>query len=413
MIRLAHAADLQLDGRALTAGTLDLDRETGLNRRLIDTAKCWEAFCAGAIEATVDLVVVAGDLFERPKPTPTEYGALLGPLDRVLDAGIPVVMIPGNHDLPMSAKESDALEPLRGRHDSLMIFSGPEVIRLTLRSGQILQVAVLPYPRRSAIALQLADLTVPLSQFGQRMIRALEAILDAFRDELDPTLPSILVVHPTVTGAAFSEAQPNVPVEVPSIGAEAFRGFTYTAMGHIHKRQTFSNASPMDESFPYYAHYPGSMDRRDFGEEKEPKSWDLVTLEEGPGFPPSHLFRVTKLEPQPLPARIFRTLSPGDVRQLDLEAADLARLLADQPILRVKGHVTPAEAEEILKITGSWRVPVANALEVERETRARDATMTGDLSPDRALRAHLEKSGYPPEEIFELLTLHQDLAGSL
>ncbi len=404
MIRIAHCADLQLDGRALTAGTLDLDRETGLNRRLVDTAKCWEAFCAGAIDATVDLVIVAGDLFERPKPTPTEYGALLGPLDRVLDAGMPVVMIPGNHDLPMSAKEADALEPLRGRHDGLMIFSGPEVIRLTLRSGQLLQVAVLPYPRRSAIALQLADLTVPLSQFGQRMIQALEAILDAFRAQLDPTLPSVLVAHPTVTGSAISEAQPQVPVEVPSIGAEAFRGFTYSALGHIHKRQTFSNASPMDDRFPYFAHYPGSMDRRDFGEEAEDKSWDLVTLS-----PSLKGWTVVSIEPQPLPARSFRTLSPHEVREFAEHPDILQHVLATNPILRVKGQVTPEEAESVLKITGSWGVPVANALEVERETRARDATMTGDLSPERALRAHLEKSGDVQDEIDALLALHQEL----
>jgi exonuclease SbcD len=413
MIRIAHCADLQLDSRALSAGVLDLDPETGLNRRLLDTARCWEAFCAGAIDARVDLVIVAGDIFERPKPTPTEYRLFLDGLDRLLwsDQVGPVILIAGNHDIPMSMADDDALAPLAGRHEKLLVSSTPNLFPIETADG-LLQVVTLPYPRKAAISLKQEHADLTPQEIGQRMIKGMERILDGFRAQFDPTLPSVLVAHPTVTGAAISEAQPSVPVEVPSIGAEMFNGFTYTAMGHIHKRQTFSNASPMEGEFPYFAHYPGSMDRRDFGEEHEDKSWDLVTLEEGAGFPPSHLFRVTKIDPQPLPARIFRTLSPSDVRLLDLDEATLARLLADQPILRVKGQVTSQEADELLKITGSWRVLVANALEVERETRARDATMTGDLSPDRALRAHLEKSGDGQEEIDALMTLHHSLAPS-
>jgi hypothetical protein len=39
--------------------------------------------------------------------------------------------------------------------------------------------------------------------------------------------------------------------------------------------------------------------------------------------------------------------------------------------------------------------------------------MTGDLSPGRALRAHLEKSGADKDEIDALLALHHELVGSL
>lgn len=408
MIRIAHCADLQLDSRALTAGILDLDPETGLNRRLLDTARCWEAFCEAAIEARVDLVVVAGDLFERPKPTPTEYRCLLDGLDRLLASPHvgPIMLISGNHDLPQSLAEDDALSPLVGRHEHLHVSSRPKLYMIQTAAGP-LQVVTLPYPRRAAISLKQDHADLAPQEIGQRMMAGMVRVLDSFRAQLDPALPSLLVAHLTVTGAAISEAQPHVPDEAPSIGAEAFRGFTYTALGHLHMRQTFTTPPPY-QGESYCAHYPGSMDRRDFGEEREEKAWTLVTMERVE----FGSWRPTRFEPQPLPARRFVTLSPCEVRQLDLEAADRARLLHDRPVLRVKGRVTPEEAETLLMLTGSWGVPVANALAVERETRARDTAQTGDLLPNHALRRYFEQQGDAPEEIETLMSLHQKLEHS-
>jgi len=401
MIRLAHCADLQLDSRALTAGVLDLDPETGLNRRLLDGARCWEAFVTGAIDAKVDLVIVAGDLFERPRPTPTEYRLFLEGLDRLLLSGSvgPTLLIAGNHDVPMSLVDDDALAPLVGRHDRLLISSAPKLF-LVQTPRTLLQIVTLPYPRKAAISLKQEHEDLPPAAIGQRMIDLMERILDGFRAQLDPHLPSVLVPHVTVTGAAFSEAQPTVPIEVPSLPPEAFRAFTYTALGHIHTRQTFHDAAT-----GYTAHYTGSMDRRDFGEEREDKSWDLVTLERS--LPE---WTVVSIEPRRLPARQFVTLDPADVRLLDKDEVGLDLLLAARPILRVKGQVTPAEADEILKITASWGLPVANALDVERETRARDTGQTGDLAPDHALRRYLEQQGHHTDEIDAMMVLHTDLS---
>jgi len=400
MIRLGCSADLQLDTKRLTAGALDLDAATGINRRLLNTARCWAAFCEQAKELHTDLNVCAGDIFERPRPTPLEMKLLFEPLDAMFadPLAAPMIMCDGNHDLPFSLVEESALVALRDRYRKLHVHHQPALYRIPVQ-GTELQVAVLPFPRRAGISLKEANRDLSPQAITDRIARGVEIILDGFRAELDPTLPSVLVTHLTVGESRISEAQPSVPMEMGAIPQHVFRGFTLTVAGHIHARQEFIGED-------YHILVPGSMDRVDVSEEREDKSWSLVTLAQVGGR-----WTVSSVEPQPLPARIFCTLTPSDVRLLDLDEANLSRLLADQPILRVKGHVTPTEAEEILKITGSWRVPVANALEVERETRARDATMTGDLSPERALRAHLEKSGDPQEEIDALLALHGDIAG--
>jgi exonuclease SbcD len=239
------------------------------------------------------------------------------------------------------------------------------------------------------------------------MIELMERILDGFRLEMSPAWPAILVPHVTVTGAAFSETQPNVPVEVPSLSPEAFRGFTYTALGHIHKRQTFSSDhdEPLDAGLRYYAHYPGSMDRRDFGEEREEKSWDLVTIDQVDGR-----WQVVERSPRPLPARRFLTLSPTAVRRFADDRVGLEHLLGERPVLRVKGNVSAAEAEGVLTIIASWGLPVGNALEVKRELRARDTEQTGVLSPSAAVRRYFEQREESPDEIDALMTLHGHLS---
>ena len=51
-----------------------------------------------AVRGEVDLVVHAGDVFDRPSIAPSIAYQALEPLRRVAESGVPVFVVPGNHD---------------------------------------------------------------------------------------------------------------------------------------------------------------------------------------------------------------------------------------------------------------------------------------------------------------------------
>lgn len=90
---LLHTADLHL-GKSFR--TLPPERA---GQRRADLLATLQRICRTARERQVDLLCIAGDLFDRPTPPP----ALLADVRRALeDARVPVALIPGNHD-PLQA----------------------------------------------------------------------------------------------------------------------------------------------------------------------------------------------------------------------------------------------------------------------------------------------------------------------
>ncbi|MGQ0641794.1 MAG: metallophosphoesterase [Gemmatimonadaceae bacterium] len=60
-----------------------------------------------ALDGAVDLVVHGGDVFNRSRPVPSLAYQAFAPLMRVADAGVPVYVVPGNHErgrLPIGAR---------------------------------------------------------------------------------------------------------------------------------------------------------------------------------------------------------------------------------------------------------------------------------------------------------------------
>src|ERR671936_2615140 len=97
-LRIAHIADTHIGmenyGR--------INPETGLNQRLHDFLNSLDQAIDGAIEASVDLVVLAGDIYKTRDPTPTHQREFAARIRRLIGADIPVLIVPGNHDIPMS-----------------------------------------------------------------------------------------------------------------------------------------------------------------------------------------------------------------------------------------------------------------------------------------------------------------------
>ncbi len=108
MIRLLHLADLHIGvenyGR--------IDPETGLHTRLIDyLERLDEAIELGLSEQT-DAVLIAGDIYKNRTPNPTHQREFAKRIRRLREAGLPVFILVGNHDVSPTAGRASSIRSL-------------------------------------------------------------------------------------------------------------------------------------------------------------------------------------------------------------------------------------------------------------------------------------------------------------
>lgn len=96
MKRILHIADTHIGYSAYRK----MDEATGLNQREVDTYEAFKRFVDYALKERPDVIVHAGDLFDSVRPTNRAISFVLGQLIRLSEAGIPFVMISGNHETP-------------------------------------------------------------------------------------------------------------------------------------------------------------------------------------------------------------------------------------------------------------------------------------------------------------------------
>src|SRR5919201_5251004 len=108
-IRIAHLADTHIGmenyGR--------INPETGLNQRLHDFLHSLDQAIDGALGADVDLVVFAGDVYKTRDPTPTHQREFAQRVRNLTQRGIQVMLVAGNHDIPLSAGRASSVDIFR------------------------------------------------------------------------------------------------------------------------------------------------------------------------------------------------------------------------------------------------------------------------------------------------------------
>jgi exonuclease SbcD len=95
MVSVLHLSDIHM-GSGFSHGRLN--PETGLNTRLEDFVHSLSLCIDWAIAEPADLVLFGGDAFPDATPPPLVQQAFAGQFRRLADAGIPTVLLVGNHD---------------------------------------------------------------------------------------------------------------------------------------------------------------------------------------------------------------------------------------------------------------------------------------------------------------------------
>ena len=230
-MRILHTSDWHL-GRSFGAVSLADDQQAFIT---------W--MTAEAMSRNVDLVVIAGDIFDRAI-APTDAVVMFREALRTLQAAaITVAVITGNHD---GADRVFAYDDLLDR-SGVYIRGGyskiGEVITLNFADGP-LDLVMLPFldPQAAPDGLSEGAGEVTADATDRRRARTHQSVLAAAIAAATPSLfapRSLAVSHAYVAGAAVSDSERQLTIGgTGTVDASLFDKFSYTALGHLHRPQT-------------------------------------------------------------------------------------------------------------------------------------------------------------------------------
>lgn len=203
MIRFIHTADIHFGMENYGK----IDPKTGIHSRLLDFERALN-FCIDiAIKDSVDFFLFSGDAYKTTNPTPTQQRLLMGCLLRLYKANIPVVLIIGNHDNPLSFGKANSLDifgslPLDGFH----VIAQPTTLVLKTKNGPVAIVGI-PWPTRNTVSLSDKHLFKNATEITDYISNGVSKIITAYAQKLDQNVPAVLGGHLTVTSGIFSGSE--------------------------------------------------------------------------------------------------------------------------------------------------------------------------------------------------------------
>lgn len=221
-----------------------IDPQTGINQREQDFYQSWRRLIDEIVQRRPDFVIHAGDLFHSTRPSNRAIAVALEGIQRVSEAGIPFILISGNHSTPKIRATGSIFE-------SIALFPG---IYAAFQSQ---------YEK-----FRIGEGTIhciPHCSLSEDLEMAFAAI------QPDAGAPfQILVAHGAWTGnKSFSMGEFNEQ-RLPDPEEKLAIHFDYIALGHYHKHIRIK---------PHIC-YSGATERTSFNEADNVPGFVEVNLEE-------------------------------------------------------------------------------------------------------------------------------------
>lgn len=227
-MKILHTSDLHI-GKYI--GTYDLkeDTEYVLNQ-VVDTA----------IRERVEVVLISGDVFDRPNPSEEAIKMYVSFLKNLLDKNIKVIAISGNHD---SGIRLSAYKDILGKGYFVEgEFNSPmRKVSLSDEYGPV-NFYMLPFFTPFIVKSNLK-----LEKGLENYDLAMDEIIK--RENIDTSQRNIILAHQFVAGFKFGGSEEDFSYSngdeknvagVGIISLDKFQNFDYVALGHIHKPQKIS-----------------------------------------------------------------------------------------------------------------------------------------------------------------------------
>lgn len=226
----------------------------------------------------VELILVAGDLFDAVAPSPESEQIVFRALLDLADIA-PVVAVAGNHDHP---RRLEAVAPLLelGRVQVGATLKRPDeggVITAETDSGDIARIALVPFVGQRAIVSAADLMALDPDQHGGKYAGRLAGVISKLTEDISLDQVNLVVAHLMVAGGALGGGERSAHTIFDyAVSAQAFDGsLSYVALGHLHRPQKVPAAAPV--------WYSGSPLQMDFGETEDHKA--VLLIEAEPGTP--------------------------------------------------------------------------------------------------------------------------------
>jgi exonuclease SbcD len=396
-IRILHLADLHIGienyGR--------LDPATGLNGRVMDFLRRLNEVVDHALEHEVDLVLFAGDAYKTRDPNSTYRREFARRIKRLADAGIPVVLLVGNHDLPAQERRASSVDIFRTLDvPNVLVANRDRLHHLTTRRGEPIQVVAVPYPIRQRLLAHSEYKDKSISELDALVQQLVAENIQGLAAQVDPSVPAVLTGHFSVSDAEFGSERSVMlgrdVVVLKSILANP--AWDYVALGHIHRHQELNKGG-----HPPIV-YCGSLERIDFGEEHETKGFVIADVRRGHA----------EWKLYPVHARRFVTIRTDVRDQADPLAALLEAIAqhdVSDAIVRVFAQALPEQEgllrdPDIRRALGDAYYVASINKEIQRAYRQRlGGDSPEELTPAELLTRYLESKDTPSDRI-EILLQH-------
>lgn len=255
-MRLLHTSDWHLGRSFHGVGMLDAQRS------FIDQLVTFVR------DEAVDVVLIAGDVYDRALPGVDVVGLLDDALVRLTGAGAQVVLTSGNHDSAIRLGFASRLLERGGVHlrTRLAELDQPVLFPLsqdtTDPAAPVLAIYGIPWLEPRLVAEQLGVDTA--SHFEVTRAATARIRTDLAGRAGTRTVHSVVLAHTFASGGISSDSERDLSIGgVGAVPLDLFDGFSYTALGHLHGRQELSatvrySGSPLAYSFSEAKHRKGS-----------------------------------------------------------------------------------------------------------------------------------------------------------
>ena len=271
-----------------------------------------------ALQGEVDLVIHGGDLFYRSRVPAALVEMAMAPLLRVAEQGVPVYLVPGNHErsrIPLH---------LWASHPNIYIFDRPSTYLCSLKTGS---VALSGFPFQRDVRHRFSQL---VSQTESQEVTA------------DIRL---LCMHQIAEGAQVGVNDFTFRSGPDIVNGREIPGdFKAILSGHIHRAQVLTH-DLRGQPLAAPVIYPGSIERTSFAERDEDKCYAIL----GIGMSGRQRGRPVDISFVPLPARpmVSLMIEPGRIGQESISEHLRWQLAALDPDSVVRVQLRGPDSERV------------------------------------------------------------------
>lgn len=250
-MRLLHLADLHI-GKQVNEFPMIEDQRFILDR-VLEIVR----------ERKVDVLLLAGDIYDRASPSAEAVACLDGFLSAVARSGAACFAVPGNHD--SAERIAYASELMAGNGVFFAPVYDGSIARRTL-SDEYGDVVFWPIPFLKPAHVRTFFPDADIADYTAALDCAIGAC------DIDPSVRNVAIAHQFVTFAGSAPERSDSELSlggVDNVDARVFDAFDYVALGHVHRPQRIGRD---------VVRYAGSPLKYSASEIRYPKSAPLVDL---------------------------------------------------------------------------------------------------------------------------------------